>query len=418
MAPKKDLSVEFLGTRCENPFFLSSSPVGADYDMIAKGFRLGWGGVVSKTIGIVVSDECSPRFATTRQEGMSWLGLKNLDQISEKPTEYNFEQLAKLKRDFPEKIVVASIMGSSEKEWSQLAKMAEQAGVDFIEGNLSCPQMTVDGCGCDVGSNPEMVRRYTRVITSATKLPFIAKMTPNITDITLPAKAALEGGAAAISAINSIRCITNIDLEYNTALPVVAGKSAISGYSGAAIRPIALRFIQQLRNDPAIGKIPISGIGGIETWHDCVEFLLLGCRNLQVTTAVMQYGYRIVEDMIDGLKYYMQERGFDKLDDFIGLAHSNILSPDKLDRDYYLFPAFDPDKCIGCGRCYISCYDGGHQAISWDEDARRPVFHAERCVGCHLCMNVCPLNDVISPGEVRFKEGRSKHPVPCQHDYD
>lgn len=417
MAVKKDLSIDFLGVHCENPFFLSSSPVGGDYEMIAKSFELGWGGAVSKTIGVVISDECSPRFATATREGQPWIGLKNLDQISDKPTEYNFEQLHKLKKAYPDRVVVASIMGSNEREWSYLAQMCEQAGVDLIEGNLSCPQMTVEGCGCDVGSNPDMVARYTRAVVSATKVPFIAKMTPNITDITVPARAAVENGAAAISAINTIRSITDIDVEHMTALPVVNGKSAISGYSGAAIRPIALRFCQQLLNDAVISRVPLSGIGGIETWYDCLEFLLLGCRNLQVTTAVMQYGYRIVEDMANGLMHFMDEHGYNRMEDFIGLAHSNIISPDALDRDYYLYPHFDEAKCIGCGRCYISCFDGGHQAIAWDEPARRPQLNKDRCVGCHLCLNVCPVNGVITPGETRFKRGRAVHEVVCQHEY-
>lgn len=418
MAVKKDLSIDFLGVHCENPFFLSSSPVGADFNMISKAFDTGWCGVMCKTIGIVVSDECSPRFATANREGMPWLGLKNLDQISDKPTEYNFEQLYKLKKAYPHKVIVASIMGSSEEEWAKLAKMCEQVGVDLIEGNLSCPQMTVEGCGCDVGSNPDMVRKFTAAVVNTTKIPFIAKMTPNITDITVPARAAIESGAAGISAINTIRSITNIDLDHLTALPVVNGKGSISGYSGAAIKPIALRFIQNLMSDPLISKVPVSGIGGIETWRDAVEFLLLGCRNLQVTTSVMQYGYRVVEDMKNGLMHYMDEHGFDRLEDFIGLARGGVVSPDELDRDYFLYPDFDWDKCLGCGRCYVSCYDGAHQAIKWDAEKRRPVFKPERCVGCHLCLNVCPVNGVITPGETKFKEGRSAHEVLRQRHYD
>lgn len=417
MAVKKDLSINYLGVHCMNPFFLSSSPVGSNYDMVAKSFESGWGGVFYKTIGIFVADECSPRFDQTNKEGLPWLGFKNMEQISDKPTELNFENMMKLKRDYPEHVMVASIMGSSEEEWRELAKMCDQAGADLIEGNFSCPQMTSHAMGSDVGTNPELVKSYCQAVASVTKTPFIAKMTPNITNMEIPALAALEGGALGISAINTIKSITNLDFENMTAMPVVNGKSSISGYSGAAIRPIALRFIAQLMQNERIGKSEISGIGGIETWRDCVEFLLLGCRNIQVTTAIMQYGYRIVEDMISGVSHFMDEHGYNKLEDFIGLALPNIIPAEELNRDFKLLPKFDDEKCIGCGRCYISCYDGAHQAIDWNEEKRRPEIN-DNCVGCHLCLNVCPVQGCISPGEIKWKEGRNQTDIQLKKLYE
>nr|WP_315024716.1 NAD-dependent dihydropyrimidine dehydrogenase subunit PreA [uncultured Aminipila sp.] len=417
MAVKKDLSINYLGVHCMNPFFLSSSPVGSNYDMVAKCFETGWGGVFYKTIGIFVADECSPRFDQTNKEGLPWLGFKNMEQISDKPTEVNFENMMKLKRNYPDHVMVASIMGSSEEEWRELAKMCDQAGADLIEGNFSCPQMTSHAMGSDVGTNPELVKSYCEAVVSVTKTPFIAKMTPNITNIEIPALAALEGGALGISAINTIKSITNIDFENMTAMPVVNGKSSISGYSGAAIRPIALRFIAQLMQNEKIGKSEISGIGGIETWKDCVEFLLLGCRNIQVTTAIMQYGYRIVEDMISGVSHFMDEHGYNKLEDFIGLALPNIIPAEELNRDFKLLPKFDDEKCIGCGRCYISCYDGAHQAIDWNEDKRRPEIN-DNCVGCHLCLNVCPVQGCISPGEIKWKDGRNQTDIQLKKLYE
>ncbi|NCA78515.1 MAG: NAD-dependent dihydropyrimidine dehydrogenase subunit PreA, partial [Alphaproteobacteria bacterium] len=320
MAVKKDLSIEYLGVQCENPFFLSSSPVGSDYDMVAKCYEEGWGGVFYKTIGFWIPDECSPRFDQTNKEGLPWVGFKNMEMISDKPTEYNFQQMRKLKRDYPDKIMVASIMGENEKEWRELAIMAEQAEADLIEGNFSCPQMTTHAMGSDVGTNPELVEKYSKAVSQATKVPFIAKMTPNITTMEIAAQAAVRGGAKGVSAINTIKSITNIDFENNTGMPVVDGKSSISGYSGAAVKPIALRFCAQMLQDKKLKNIPISGIGGIETWRDAVEFLMIGCRNIQVTTSIMQYGYRIVEDMISGTAHFMDERGYEKLDDFVGLA--------------------------------------------------------------------------------------------------
>ncbi|MGI6730628.1 MAG: NAD-dependent dihydropyrimidine dehydrogenase subunit PreA [Anaerovoracaceae bacterium] len=417
MALKKDLSIDYLGVKCENPFFLSSSPVGSNYEMVSKAFEEGWGGVFYKTVGIFVADECSPRFDQTNKEGLPWLGFKNMEQISDKPTELNFENMYKLKRDYPDKVMVASIMGSCDEEWRELAKMADQAGADLIEGNFSCPQMTSHEMGSDVGSNPALVRDYCKAVTETTKIPFIAKMTPNITNMELPAIAAIEGGAAGISAINTVKSITNIDFENMTAMPVVNGKSSISGYSGAAVRPIALRFIADMLKNEKLKNVPMSGIGGIETWKDAAEFLLLGCRNVQVTTAVMQYGYRIVEDMISGISHFMDERGYEKLEDFLGIALGNIIPAEELNRDFKIYPDFDHDLCIGCGRCYISCYDAAHQAIDWDEKKRRPNLN-DNCVGCHLCLNVCPVQNCITPGEIKWKEGRQPVEIALKKHYD
>ncbi|WP_312071268.1 NAD-dependent dihydropyrimidine dehydrogenase subunit PreA [Anaerotignum propionicum] len=417
MGIKKDLSIDYLGVKCENPFFLSSSPVGSNYEMVAKAFETGWGGVFYKTIGIFVADECSPRFDHVKKEGMPWLGFKNMEQISDKPTEVNFENMYKLKKAYPEKIMVASIMGSNEDEWRKLAKMCDEVGVDLIEGNFSCPQMTSHAMGSDVGSNPDLVRAYSKAVAETTKIPFIAKMTPNITDMTIPAIAAMEGGAKGISAINTIKSITNIDLDNMTGMPVVNGKSSISGYSGAAVKPVALRFIAQMLQHEKLKNVPMSGIGGIETWRDCLEFLLLGCRNLQVTTSVMQYGYRVVEDMSNGLMHWMDERGYDKLDDFIGMALSNVIPAEDLNRDFKILPDFNDKKCVGCGRCYISCYDAGHQAIDWNTEKRRPELN-DKCVGCHLCLNVCPVANCITPGEVKWKDGRQKVEISMKKDYE
>ena len=429
MAVKKDLSIKYLGVDCLNPFFLSSSPVGGNYDMVAKCYEEGWGGCFFKTVGIFVADECSPRFDQTNKEGLPWLGFKNMEQISDKPTEQNFEYIYRLCRDYPEHITVASIMGSSVEEWKQLAKMAEQAGVKLIEGNFSCPQMTSHDMGSDVGTNNELVEAYSRAVTETTKIPFIAKMTPNCKNMEEHARAAIKGGAAAVSAINTIKSITNIDFENMTAMPVVNGKSSISGYSGAAVRPIALRFCAQVLQDQEIHRLvkenghdyghghEMSGIGGIETWRDAAEFLALGCRNLQVTTAIMQYGYRIVEDMISGLSYFMDERGYNSLDEFIGVALPNIIPAEELNRDYKVLPAFDDEKCVGCGRCYVSCYDAAHQAIDWNEEKRRPELN-DNCVGCHLCLNVCPVQGCITPGEIKWKEGRTPVELSLKKNYD
>lgn len=417
MAIKKDLSINYLGVDCMNPFFLSSSPVGGNYDMVAKCYETGWGGCFFKTVGIFVADECSPRFDQTNKEGLPWLGFKNMEQISDKPTEKNFEFMYRLNRDYPDHVTVSTIMGSNEQEWKDLAVMCEQAGAKLIEGNFSCPQMTSHDMGSDVGTNCELVKSYCEAVTSVTDIPFIAKMTPNNKNMEEPAIAAIQGGAASVSAINTIKSVTNIDFENMTAMPVVNGKSSISGYSGAAVKPIALRFITNLLQCEELKGRDISGIGGIETWRDAAEFLALGCRNVQVTTAIMQYGYRIVEDMISGMSHFMDEHGYEKLEDFIGMALPNIIPTDELNRDFRILPAFNEEKCVGCGRCYVSCYDGGHQAIDFDTEKRLPKLN-ENCVGCHLCLNVCPVQECITPGEIVWKEGRTPVELKYKKHYD
>ena len=399
----KDLSIDYLGVKCENPFFLSSSPVGSCYDMVKKAYEEGWGGVFFKTVGIFIADECSPRFDNNAKESTPWIGFKNMEQISDKPLEDNLQAMYRLKRDYPDKVMVASIMGSSEEEWTELAKLVTETGADLIECNFSCPQMTSHAMGSDVGQSPELVRKYSKAVSDATDLPVIAKMTPNLGNMEEPAIAAIEGGAAGISAINTIKSITNIDLEHRTAMPVVNGKSSISGYSGAAAKPIGLRFIAQMKQHPLLKNIQMSGIGGIETWRDALEYILVGSHNVQVTTSVMQYGYRIVSDMISGLSYYMEEEGFNKVEDMVGLALPNIIPAEELQRNFKIIVDIDHDLCIGCGRCYISCFDAAHQAINWDFEKRRPSVNDE-CVGCHLCLNVCPVLGCITPGKILWKE--------------
>ena len=407
---KKDLSVEFLGVHFENPFCLSSSPVGNCYEMCAKAYDEGWAGVVFKTIGPgdFLIDEVSPRFDALTKEGTPFVGFKNMEQIAEHPLEQNLEDLRKLKAAYPNKVLIASIMGPTEKDWEELARLVTEAGADMIEMNLSCPQMTTHAMGSDVGTNAELCKSFCAAVKRGSKLPMMAKMTPNITDMVPVAKACLEGGADGIAAINTIKSVCNVDLNRKIGMPIVNGKSSISGYSGKAVKPVALRFVQQLRT--GIPGVEISGIGGIETWEDAAEFLLLGSTTLQVTTSIMQYGYRIVEDMKNGLEHYMEEQGVDSLMDLIGIANGNIIPAEELDRDYVVYPEFDTEKCIGCGRCYVSCYDGAHQAISWDEENRKPSCDHNKCVGCHLCALVCPVK-AIGKGEIVMKPGRRGSPA-------
>ena len=407
---KKDLSINFLGVKFENPFCLSSSPVGNCYEMCAKAYDSGWGGVVFKTIGPkhFLINEVSPRFDALTKEDTPFVGFKNMEQIAEHSLEENLNDLRRLKKEYPNKVLIASIMGTNEEDWVELARLVEEAGADMIEMNLSGPQMTSHEMGSDVGTNAELCKKYCKAVKRGSKLPMMAKMTPNVTDMVPIAKACLEGGADGIAAINTIKSICNVDLDKKIGMPIVNGKSSISGYSGKAVKPVALRFIQQLRT--GIEDVQISGIGGIETWEDAAEFILLGAKTLQVTTAIMQYGYRIIEDMCNGLSHYLEDQGYDSLEEMVGAANKNIIPCEELDRSYIVYPKIDLDKCVGCGRCYISCFDGAHQAIEFDEETRRPSVNKDKCVGCHLCATVCPVR-CISKGEIKFKKGAKEHEI-------
>ena len=351
--------------------------------MVARALEAGWGGVFYKTICMQEIKEVSPRFDAVYQSGKKgdFYGFRNMEQLSENPVDMDFDILRRLKQNYPNKVIIASIMGQKEEEWIELAKMAEDAGCDAVELNFSCPQMREAGMGSDVGQDPELVTFFT--------------VTPNIAHISGPAMGAYFAGADAISAINTIKSITMGDGSE------VSGNQTGSGYSGRAVRPIALRHILSMVLNPMMKNIQYSGVGGIETWHDALEFIQLGCRNVQVCTAVMQYGYRIIEDLILGLQNYMADRGVEKLSDLVGELLPSFRLPSDLDRTTIVYPKFDTSKCIGCGRCTISCADGGHQALVFNEETRKPQFIGPKCVGCHLCRLVCPVGAISSSKRVK-----------------
>ena len=400
--PQKDLpslAIDFCGIPCENPFFLASSAICTNYEMVARAFDAGWAGVFYKTICMEDIREVSPRFDAVSEPGRSdFFGFRNMEQLSENPVDVDFDILHRLKENYPTKIVVASIMGQTEEQWIELAKMAEAAGVDAVELNFSCPQMRLAGMGSDVGQNAELVTFYTAYVKRSVSIPVIPKMTPNITQINQPAMGAYFAGANAISAINTIKSVTMGERA------AVSAHKTISGYSGRAVKPIALRHILEMAKNPIMKNIQFSGIGGVETWRDALEFIQLGCRNVQVCTAVMQYGYRIIDDLVSGLQHYMQERGVSQLADLVGEELPRFITPTDLDRETIVFPKIDRERCIGCGRCYTSCMDGGHQAITFDEN-RQPHIQGKRCVGCHLCLLVCPTGAISATKRVG-KTGR------------
>ena len=390
------LKTDICGIELENPFLLSSSVVASTYDMCARAFEAGWAGVCFKTICSLDIHEASPRFSAIKGVNGEIVGFKNIEQLSDHSVEENMEIFRRLKAKYPHKFILASIMGQNDEDWERLARLCEENGADAIELNFSCPNMMEEGLGSDIGQSPLFIERFTKAARKGTKIPILAKLTPNVMDMSPAGEAALRGGADGLAAINTIKSIIGVNPHTYVSAPAVHGKSAVGGYSGQAVKPIALRFIAELGQNEKLKGMHITGMGGIETWKDALEFILLGAGSVQVTTAVMQYGYRIIDDLKSGLNYYLADKGVNSLSEIIGLGLDSLSSTtDVLERDSIIFPKFHREKCIGCGRCVISCNDGGHQAITLDEN-RRPILNGAKCVGCHLCKLVCPQGAIVS----------------------
>lgn len=390
------LRTDLCGVPLENPFLLSSSVVASTYDMCARAFEAGWAGACFKTICSFDIHEASPRFSAITGDNGTIIGFKNIEQLSDHSVAENMEIFRRLKKNYPTKFILASIMGQNEAEWEELSRLCEQNGADAIELNFSCPNMMDDGLGSDIGQVPELVERFTAAARRGTGIPILAKLTPNVAAMSPAAEAARRGGADGIAAINTIKSIIGVSPHTYVSAPAVHGMSAVGGYSGNAVKPIALRFIAELGQNPNLQGMHLSAMGGVETWLDALEFILLGAGSIQVTTAVMQYGYRIIDDLKAGLLLYLREKDFSGVDEARGLGLGSVSdTTDVLERDTVIFPRFQREKCIGCGRCVISCADGGHQAIRLGE-TRRPRLNGQKCVGCHLCVLVCPQGAIAS----------------------
>jgi len=395
-----DLSIEFCGRTFKNPFLLSSSPVSNSAEMVARSFEAGWSGVVFKTLN---SDRLpiihpSPRMNAFHYGAKRVVGVQNVEQISDRPLKDNLIDFLYLKKHYPEHILISSIMGFSDDEWAYLAKVSEDNGADMLELNFSCPHMCIEGTGHHVGKAFDLIEKFTTTVKNTVAIPVIAKMTPNITDMTEPAIYAKNGGADSISAINTVSGISEVGLADLVPKPNIFGIGAVSGTSGPAIKPIGLHFIADMAQCEAL-SIPLSGIGGIETWIDALEYMLLGASTVQVTTGIMHYGYRIVEDLIEGLSDFMRQRQIIKVSDLVGKALPNLKTTDHFDLDRQGITQYDLDKCVGCGQCYIVCTDAAGQALEWNAAERRPKLIENKCLSCMLCSFVCPVHDLIT-----FKE--------------
>jgi dihydropyrimidine dehydrogenase (NAD+) subunit PreA len=406
-----NLEINFAGIKSPNPFWLASAPPTNSAYQVQKAFSEGWGGAVWKTIGAPVLNVCN-RYGTMDYKGSKIIGLNNVELISDRPLEVNLKEIAQTKKLYPNNAVIVSVMVESDKKaWQDIVKRVEETGADGMELNFGCPHgMSERGMGSAMGQVPEYTCMVTEWVAEVSKMPFIVKLTPNVTDIVQPARAAVRGGAPALSLINTINSIMGVDLDTFELRPNVGGKGGHGGYAGPAVRPIALHLLSAVAADEQVqlSKVPISGMGGIETWQDALEFILLGATSVQVCTAVMHWGFRIVEDMIEGLSNWMDDKGFQTIDQIVGKSVPRISSFGDFDLGFQTVARINHDKCIQCNLCYIACNDAAHQCIDMKDlrlhnevqERLWPVVREEDCVGCDLCSRVCPVDDCITMVEI------------------
>ncbi|CEI82396.1 MULTISPECIES: NAD-dependent dihydropyrimidine dehydrogenase subunit PreA [Oceanobacillus] len=393
-----DISIDFAGIKSPNPYWLASAPPTNTGYQVQRAFEAGWGGAVWKTLGEPILNVTS-RFGASHFNGQRVAGFNNIELISDRPLEENLKEIYETKKLYPDRVIIASLMVEPEREkWHEIVKRVQDVGVDGFELNLGCPHgMSERGMGAAVGQHPDLVERTTMYAKEAAEVPVITKLTPNITDITATAKAAARGGADAISLINTINSLIGVDLDTWNTVPNVNGKGAHGGYCGPAVKPIALNMVGECARNPEV-NIPISGIGGISTWQDTVEFMLMGAGGVQVCTAAMHHGFRIIEDLTEGLENYLDEKGIDALSDIIGKSVEKYTDWSNLDLNHKVVARINNDVCINCNKCHIACEDTSHQCIDMltDKDGNAILrVREEDCVGCNLCSIVCPVEGAI-----------------------
>ncbi len=413
-----DLTTRIAGIKSPNPFWLASAPPTDKRYNIERAFRAGWGGVVWKTLGedppIV---NTSSRYGGLSYKGNRVAGFTNIELITDRPLELNLREIKQVKRDWPDRALIVSLMVPCEEEaWKRILRRVEETGADGVELNFGCPHgMSERGMGAAVGQVPDYVEMVTRWCKQHTRMPVIVKLTPNVASILAPARAAVRGGADAVSLINTINSIIAVDLDRMAPIPVVDGKGTHGGYCGPAVKPVALHMVAEIARDPECRNIPIAGIGGIERWRDAAEFMALGAGAVQVCTAAMHYGFRIVGDMIDGLGRWMDGKSYPRLDAFRGKAVPNVTDWQFLNLNYQIVARIDQDLCVKCGLCHIACEDTAHQAIAASRSGgeRRYEVVDQECVGCNLCLYVCPVEDCITMVRLDQDKGHldwTRHP--------
>ncbi|WP_332691627.1 NAD-dependent dihydropyrimidine dehydrogenase subunit PreA [Halalkalibacter lacteus] len=399
-----DLRTNLAGITSPNPFWLASAPPTNSGYQVQRAFEAGWGGAVWKTLGDPILN-VSSRFAAVSFNGQRIAGFNNIELITDRPLEVNLKEIAETKKRFPNHTIVASLMVEpNQDKWHEIVKQVEAVGVDGLELNFGCPHgMAERGMGSASGQIPELVEKQTYWVKEVAQTPVIVKLTPNITDITITAEAAVKGGANAVSMINTINSLAGVDIDSWNTIPHVAGKGAHGGYCGPAVKPIALNMVADCARNPLI-HVPISGMGGVSDWKNAVEFMLMGASNVQVCTAAMHHGFRIVEDMIDGLSNYLEEKGLFSVSELVGRSVQKYSDWGDLDLNHKVVARINTDTCINCNKCHIACEDTSHQCIDMLKDPAGNKYlqvREEDCVGCNLCSIVCPVDGAIDMVELQ-----------------
>lgn len=393
-----DLRIDLAGIKSPNPFWLASAPPTNSGYQVQRAFEAGWGGAVWKTLGEPILN-VSSRFAAVSFNGQRVAGFNNIELITDRPLEVNLQEIIETKKRFPNHAIIASLMVEPQQEkWHEIVKKVEAVGVDGLELNFGCPHgMAERGMGAASGQVPELVEKQTHWVKEVARTPVIVKLTPNITDITMTAEAAVRGGADAVSMINTINSLAGVDLDTWNTVPHVGGKGSHGGYCGPAVKPIALNMVAECARNTIV-NVPISGIGGISNWQDAAEFMLMGATGVQVCTAAMHHGFSIVEDMIDGLNNYLDEKGIASVMDLVGQSVQRYSNWGDLDLNYKVVAEINNDVCINCNKCHIACEDTSHQCIDLYTESGRPMLKVREqdCVGCNLCSIVCPVDGAIS----------------------
>ncbi|MFY0563994.1 NAD-dependent dihydropyrimidine dehydrogenase subunit PreA [Archangium lansingense] len=425
-----ELSIDFCGIHSPNPFWLASAPPTNTAGQVMRAFDAGWGGAVWKTLGNPIVN-VSSRFGGLDYGNARLMGLNNIELITDRPLDVNLREIREVKKRYPRQTLVASLMVNTREEWREIIQRSEDAGADMLELNFGCPHgMCERGMGSAVGAEPKVLEEIARWAVEFASVPVIVKLTPNVGDILEPGEAALRAGVPALSLINTVKSLMGVDLERMSPLPRVGDAATNGGYCGPAVKPIALHLLAQLARHPQCGKLALSGIGGISNWRDAAEFIALGATSVQVCTAVMHHGFRIIEDMLEGLSDFLDSRGMKSVNELRGRAIPQYREWGELDLSYQVVANIDVDKCIGCQLCYVACMDGAHQCIHLpgcsEEEARRaghthipehipqrpvtargglpgarvPFVDEPECIGCNLCHLICPVPGCISMVEV------------------
>ncbi len=394
-----DLSVDCAGIKSPNPFWLASGPPTNTAYQVMNAFDAGWGGAVWKTLGDPITNTTA-RYGAASYLGRNVAGFNNIELITDRPLDVNLREITEVKKQYPHHAVIASLMVETKEEWKDIIRRSEDTGCDGLELNFGCPHgMCERGMGSAVGQEPRVLEEITSWVAEYATIPVLVKLTPNITDVLYPGMAAQRGGADGVSLVNTFKSVISLDHDTFSPIPSVAGKGTSGGYCGPAVKPIALYMVTRLGKAEDF-RLPVSGIGGIHSWEDALDFILMGSSSVQVCTAAMHYGFRIVEDLTKGLEEWMRQKGYARIEEFCGLGLPNFVEWGELDLNYKIIAQIDPAKCIHCQLCFAACEDGAHQCIEIPQGTRIPRIIEEECVGCNLCMLVCPVEGCITMVEI------------------